>query len=284
MSDVREPAVAGKFYNGSEKGLESQIEKSFTHQHGPGKVPEPSESKLENILGLVSPHAGYPYSGPVAAHGYSKLAEKGKPEDIIIVGPNHLGFGANLSFDNSEKWRTPFGEVDINKDLRNEILSETINGELDATAHRREHSLEVQLPFLQYLYGNDFEIVPICMKSQDLETSQALGEAIGKVENSNGLLVIASTDLTHYESPEIANEKDEQVLEKIQDMDWKGVNQLASESKHSTCGYGPITATLLGTKELGGNRTEVYKHSNSGEIGGPSREVVGYASVGILKG
>jgi len=283
MSNIRKPAVAGKFYQGTEEGLKSQIEKCFEQEHGPGEIPEVSERGPQNMVGLISPHAGYPYSGPVAAHGFSKMAESGKPHKVVILGPNHSGFGAELAFDNSEAWETPLGEVNIDQALRDEILSKTLNGELDATAHRREHSLEVQIPFLQYLFANDFEIVPICLKRQDLETCEALGEAIGKVENGQNIIVIASTDLTHYESPKSAEKKDNQILEKIKTQDWKGVNELASKSDHSTCGYGPVTATLLATKRMGGNEVNLFKHSNSGEIGGPSREVVGYASLGIYR-
>ncbi len=282
MTNIRKPAVAGKFYAGTEKNLKGQIEDCFTDEYGPGNVPEVVEGS-RSLVGLVSPHAGYPYSGPVAAHGYSKLAEDGKPETVVILGPNHSGMGAGVAFDNSEKWKTPLGEVGLDESLRDKILAETENGELDASAHSREHSLEVQIPFLQYLFDNDFQIVPICLKRQDLQTCQSLGEAIGKTGPGKNLLVIASTDLTHYESPESAEEKDKQVIEKMKNLDWQAVVKTGSGRNYSVCGYGPVSATLLASKNLGGKNTELYKYATSGDTGGPAREVVGYCSLGISK-
>lgn len=282
MTKIRKPAVAGQFYSGTKNNLESQIENCFTHNHGPGKIPEVMDGP-RNLIGLVSPHAGYPYSGPVAVHGYSKLAKDGKPETVIILGPNHSGMGAGVAFDDSEKWKTPFGEVGLDNNLRDEILSETQEGELDSTAHSREHSIEVQVPFLQYLFDNDFQIIPICLKKQNLQTSQSLGKAIGKTGFEKDLLVIGSTDLTHYEPQDKAEEKDKEVIGKMENLDWQGVLETVSSGNYSVCGYGPISATILASKKLGGDDGELYKYATSGDTGGPSNEVVGYCSLGISK-
>ncbi|KXA89552.1 hypothetical protein AKJ62_02910 [candidate division MSBL1 archaeon SCGC-AAA259D14] len=278
---MRDPVVAGQFYAGSANGLRSQVEECFTDAHGPGEIPGVSKGPRK-LLGLVSPHAGYPYSGPVAAHGFSKLAEDGKPESVIIIGPNHTGAGPDISFDPSDGWRTPLGEVDIDKDLRDSILDKVEMAELDSYSHSREHSLEVQLPFLQYLFDDDFQIVPICMKGQNVKSSEALGNAIGESVSSD-VLIIASTDLTHYESPDVAESRDRKVIEKIEGMDWKGVVELVTEKGYSVCGYGPVSSTLLATENLGAERTELFKYATSGDTAGPSREVVGYCSLGIFK-
>lgn len=174
------------------------------------------------------------------------------------------------------------GEVEIDKDLRDSILDKVEMAELDSYSHSREHSLEVQLPFLQYLFDDNFQIVPICMKRQNVKSSEALGNAIGESVSSD-VLIIASTDLTHYESPDVAESRDRKVIEKIEGMDWKGVVELVTEKGYSVCGYGPVSSTLLATENLGAERTELFKYATSGDTAGPSGEVVGYCSLGIFK-
>lgn len=273
--------MAGQFYAGSESGLRSQIEECFTNTHGPGEVPEAREGPRE-LMGIVSPHAGYPYSGPVAAHGFSKLAMDGKPETIILIGPNHSGAGKPIAFDSSDRWRTPMGKIGVNVDLRAKILNEVEIAELDSSAHAREHSLEVQLPFVQNLFGSDFQIVPICMRRQDVEVCRALGEAIGE-SASGDTLIIASTDLTHYELQESAEPKDREVIEKMKALDWKGLVELVTGKNFSVCGYGPVASTILSAKKLGAERGELFKYATSGDTAGPSaRGVVGYCSFGFL--
>jgi len=280
MSGIRKPAVSGKFYPGTEERLKEQIEDCFHHEYGPGDLPEVDQRN--DLIGLVSPHAGYPYSGPVAANGFYELAKSGKPETVIILGPNHSGMGAEVAFDDSEKWETPLGEVNIDTDLREEIISNTEFGRLDSIAHNREHSLEVQIPFLQYLFRNDFQIVPICMKDQNYEICKKLGNKISQVCGEKDV-IIGSSDMTHYESPEIAKERDKEIIEKMKEMDAKGVNEKIRKENHSVCGYGPITTTIIASKKLGGDKSELYKYATSGDIGGPSKEVVGYCSIGYKK-
>ncbi len=281
MPDIRYPAVAGRFYGGSKSNLTAQIEDCFKHEHGPGPIPEVQKGPRE-IIGLVSPHAGYPYSGPVAAHGFSKLAEDGKPDSVIIIGPNHSGMGPEVSVDSSDLWETPLGQIEIDDSLRDKILEESETAELDSSAHLNEHSLEVQLPFLQYLFDEDFTIVPICMKKQSTETSRDLGEAIGEIIEGEEILIIASTDLTHYEPQRMAESKDREAIEKIKNLDWKGLLETVSRKNMSVCGYGPVAAMIVASKELGANKAELFKYATSGDTAGPTGQVVGYCSLGVL--
>ncbi len=281
MKNVRAPAVAGQFYRGNEAGLRSQIEECFEDDHGPGEVPGVVEDSSE-LVGLVSPHAGYPYSGPIAAHGFYRLAKEGKPESVVILGPDHSGFGAGISFDDFDGWRTPLGDVEVDKDLRDNIFNKVGIAEIESASHRKEHSIEVQIPFLQYLFDDDFQIVPINIGRQDLEVIKALGEAIGEVA-SEDVLVIASTDFSHYESQDVARSKDRRAIEKIRDLDWEGFLDLVSGSSFSVCGYGPVSATILASKKRGAEKAEIFKYATSGDTSGFSGGgVVGYCSLGFF--
>ncbi len=280
--NVRLPVVAGRFYAGSKDSLEKQIENCFKDSQGPGEIPE-VENGPRNILGLVSPHAGYPYSGPVAAHGFSKLAEDGRPDTAIIIGPNHSGMGAGISIDSSDSWKTPLGEVNINGAMRKKIAEMTELVELDPRAHTREHSVEVQLPFLQYLFGNDFQMVPICMKIQNLSASEEVGRAISKSVEGENTLIVASTDMTHYEPQNVAEKKDGKAIEKMEELDWEGLIKLIQEEGFSVCGYGPVATAILASKEMGAKKGNLFKYATSGDTAGPSNEVVGYCSLGLMK-
>lgn len=282
MVDVRPPAVAGSFYAGSESALRKQIEECYTHEHGPGEVPE-AKSGPRNILGLVSPHAGYPYSGPVAAHGFARLAEDGKPETFVILGPNHQGIGSGVSIMTSGKWSTPLGEIEIDNPLAEDIKNAGEIIDEDPIAHSREHSMEVQLPFLQHLFGSEFEIVPICMMMQDEETSEEVGHAIAESASERDVTIIASTDFTHYEPQEAAVSKDGKAIDEILKLDWEGLIRTISDENISMCGYGPVSAMLYATKKLGAQKANLLKYATSGDTSGPMPQVVGYGSIEVTR-
>jgi len=196
------------FYAGSAASLKQELKKCFKHRLGPGKLPNVEPISQNKIVTLVCPHAGYMYSGPVAAASYYELARYQKPDNIVIIGPNHTGMGSAISLMNRGKWSTPLGEIQINEELADSIIKNSPIVDMGEEAHIYEHSIEVQLPFLQYLYGNNFLFAPVCMMMQDLETSRELGEAIHKASNGKSTLIIASTDMTHYEPHNVATEKD----------------------------------------------------------------------------
>lgn len=279
---MRPPVVAGQFYAGSRLSLVEQIEWCYTHTHGPGKVPE-VQAGPRRLVGLVSPHAGYVYSGPVAAHGFARMAQDGRPGSIIILGPNHTGYGSGVSIMTSGKWGTPLGEVQVDKQLGEAIGKKSDIIDVDKVAHAHEHSLEVQLPFLQHLFGDEFKIVPICMMLQDLRTSKEVGEAVGEASIGKDVVVIASTDFTHYESQRLAVMKDRMAIDKILALDPDGLVQTVEEEAITMCGYGPVSAMLHAAKKLGAKKAELLKYATSGETAGPMPQVVGYGSIAVSR-
>lgn len=236
----------------------------------------------DDALGVVAPHAGFMYSGAAAGAVYSRIT----PADAyVVLGPNHSGLGVPYSIMSSGVWRMPFGEVDVNRDLAENIFVNSKYLEEDILAHEREHSIEVQLPFLQAL-GRDFTFVPVCVghmpfSDYSLEVARDIGEAIAKAANKTNekVVVIASTDLTHYEPQEAAKEKDKAVLDAIVSLDPKKLFEIVEQKKVSMCGLGPTAAMLYACLALGAKKASVVKYMTSGDVTGDFRQVVGYAGV-----
>ena len=279
---VRRPYVAGSFYPREPQRLRRDIENCFKHPLGPGTIPLKGV-KPRTIIGIVCPHAGYIYSGPVAAHSYRALSEEKAPETAIILCPNHTGLGSAVSLMGEGSWETPLGRLKIDSDLSNAIFKASGIIDIDESAHVYEHSIEVQLPFLQYLYGSSISIVPICMGFQDLETSRNIGEAVAKAVVERNVVVIASTDMTHQEPQQSATRKDKLVLDAIEAMDEEQVQGVVQTNHITMCGYGPVSATLVASKRLGANRAEILSYHTSGDITGDWGAVVGYASAKITR-
>ena len=282
-SELRKPAVAGSFYAGDSKSLDMQIEKCFLHKIGPGKIPSKMIKGERKIVGLISPHAGYMYSGPIAAHGFYKISLDGKPDTIIILGPNHRGFGADVSIMINGKWETPLGELEIDKDIAENILNNSKIIKVDNKAHQFEHSIEVQLPFIQYIFNKDVKIIPICMTRQDINTDIEIARSIcASVVNKN-ILIIASSDFTHYEPQEYAQNIDKQAIDAILEFDPKKLYDIIYRQNLTMCGPGPITTMLITCKYLGAKKVELLKYSTSGDITGMYNQVVGYASLVVYR-
>lgn len=271
---IRHPSVAGMFYEGDQRGLRNQIEACFLGPLGPGKLPK-AGAKARRIMGGVSPHAGYTYSGMVAAHLYSRIAEDGFPQSFIILGPNHTGRGSGLAIA-SEDFQTPLGIARIDKELAKALRKDLVDE--DDEAHHAEHSIEVQLPFLQFL-SPDVKFVPICMAFQDYESAVSVGKTIRDAIKGKDVVVIASTDMSHYVSKETARRKDALALDAIKSMDSKGLYEVVQDEDISMCGYGPVMATMTA---CAGGKATVLKYATSGDVQ-PMRDVVGYASVVIEK-
>jgi len=267
---VRKPAFAGQFYPKNEKALRNKIEECFEHELGPGSIPSEEGNKRE-LKGLVSPHAGYPYSGPVAAHSYDALVKDGIPESVIILGPSHQGMGAGIAVA-EEEYETPLGVVDIDDELVNELTNGLL--QVDNMAHSREHSIEVQMPFLQY-FSNSFKAVPICFNKQDLKTAKKVGEELRSVTEDKDVVIIASTDFSHYVLKENAKKKDKMAIDKILKNEPEGLFDTVQEEHISMCGYGPVVSMMIGS---GGTEGELLKYATSGDVT-PAREVVGYGAI-----
>jgi AmmeMemoRadiSam system protein B len=177
IPSVRYPIVAGSFYPSDPDSLRAAIEESFKHPLGPGSLPSVSEKRDKSIIGYVSPHAGYIYSGPVAAHVYYDLARAGKPETIIIIGTNHTGLGSLVSVYPKGRWATPLGELEVDEELARTIVNNSSYAELDVYAHEEEHSVEVQLPFIQYIYGDSVRITPIVLALHNPQVADDLARS-----------------------------------------------------------------------------------------------------------
>jgi hypothetical protein len=245
---------------------------------GPGVIPDKIGNK-RSIKGVLAPHAGYAASGPVAAHTYYKLVEDGFPETFVILCPNHYGIGSGVSAMTSGEWETPLGNVEIDQEFAQQLIQNSDIIDSESSAHLREHSCEIQIPFLQY-FKEDFKIVPVSMWMQDVETSHDIGIAIKETVETLGrdTVVIASSDFTHYEPQKAAYTKDRQVLDAIAQLDEKLMVKRVFELNVTMCGPGPVAATIVASKGLGAQNSEIIKYGTSGDVIGDKREVVGYAS------
>lgn len=261
---MRTPAVAGQFYPSSKKDLARELSHCFAG------VP----AKERRVLGAVVPHAGYIYSGNTAAYVYSSLPVV---DTFILVGPNHTGYGSPVSV-SSDSWSTPLGEVKADIEFIKALPKRIIDP--DDAAHKYEHSIEVQLPFLQHMF-HDFKIVPVCLGMQDEETAievgQEIAEAVRKADKR--CVIIASSDFTHFKPDNVARDDDAYCIKAILDLDVPEFYRRLFERTASVCGYGPIAAMLTATKELGARNAALLKYSTSGDTTGDFTSVVGYAGI-----
>ena len=278
----RPPAVSGIFYPSNPFELQKSIEQSFLNMNfGPGKMP-PSLNR-KKIYGIISPHAGYAYSGSVAANGYYQVSNMNY-ETVIMTGPNHYGIGSGVATMRQSLWKTPLGDVEVNTDFA-DIISKNTVIDMDDFSHIRDHCLEVQLPFLQRIRKHDtFRIVPIIMNLQDIETAKDVGRTIAQAitSASTNALLIASSDFTHYEPNEEAHRKDIELIDTILSLDVSSFYAVLERLDISACGYGAIASIMIAVKELGASKAELLKYATSGDITGDISSVVGYASIVFL--
>ncbi|MGM0640824.1 MAG: AmmeMemoRadiSam system protein B [Thermotogota bacterium] len=264
----RKPIAAGTFYPKEKKDLLKLMDYLFE------KNPKSKKNSEYQKSGIILPHAGYIFSGKAAAKAIEKI--KGKPKNIYILGPNHTGLGENISIMDKGEWLTPLGTVPINKTKSDEICK-LLGIEPDFKGHIREHSIEVQLPLLQYWFEKDIRIIPIAMKDQTKQTAKTLGEIIKQVASKEDLIV-ASTDLNHYENQETTIKKDEKIIADIKNLDIEKMYNDITDENISMCGYGPVAVLL--NQEF--KTVEIIKHTTSGETLDEYDTVVGYLSA-ILK-
>jgi len=267
---TRKPAVCGQFYPSSAKDLNSMIS-SFA-----GK-----EAQKDDVIGCILPHAGYVYSGKVAVATISRIKIK---DTVVLLGPNHTGLGANFSIMPQGTWQTPLGNVEINSQMANSFLSKSGYLEADALAHLEEHSLEVELPILQY-FRRDFRIVPIAIKTDNLsilnEVAQSLAGVIIENNLKSSVIFIASSDLTHYEPQKSAEKKDTLAIEAITALDEQKLRLAIKEFDISLCGFAPIAILIKVAKILGAKAGKLIKYQTSGDANGDTSSVVGYAGITI---
>ena len=267
---LRLPAVAGQFYPADRNALAEMIAEM---------MPEvPATERRESIV-AVSPHAGYVYSGAVAGKTFSMV---NIPEDVVIIGPNHHGYGSPLALMADGDWQTPLGNVPMNSELSRLILDSNNNIDNDISAHRQEHSLEVQVPFLQ-IRQPGLKLSPLVVSRLSLELCLYTGHQLATAvrELARPVLIVASTDMTHYESRESASRKDKQALANIQEIDPEALYNTVLGMNISMCGVIPTTIALAAASELGARECELVCYSDSGETSGDIDQVVGYAGLVI---
>lgn len=266
---IRKSAVAGTFYPGRAEELTVMLK----------QMVDPKKRK-EKALAVVSPHAGFIYSGYVAGAVFSSVL---LPEQFVILGPSHRGMRSLFAIMKKGAWQTPLGDIPLDSTLAQAILKRSSLIEEDDSAHAQEHSLEVQLPFIQYL-KQDFSIVPICISPMaDYQELEELAQAIagGIRESGRDVLVVASTDMSHYVSQETAKRKDFLAIEKVLALDAKGLFDVVQQEDISMCGFQPTTAAIRAAKELGAKKAELIRYQTSGDTSGNYNEVVGYAGLRI---
>jgi AmmeMemoRadiSam system protein B len=262
----RQPAVAGQFYAENSKQLRSDLESLIPEQSGRRKV-----------TGIIAPHAGYIYSGSIAGQVYASIEI---PATVLILGPNHHGAGAGAALYPDGQWLTPLGPVSINPRL-NSLLQQNIPlARPDTVAHEFEHSLEVQVPFIQYLRP-DATISALCLGHGDFDAIRQIGEGIAAAVRAYGadVLIVASSDMTHYESAESARRKDDLALSKVLGFDPQGLLQVCRSEHITMCGAVPAAVMLVAAGELGATQAELVAYGTSGDVTGDNRQVVAYAAV-----
>ncbi|MEN6370976.1 MAG: AmmeMemoRadiSam system protein B [Armatimonadota bacterium] len=283
---IRQPAVAGLFYDESPEDLRETMDACFLGPYGPGRLPVPAPIITRNIVGLICPHAGYRFSGYATASAFFDLADDGLPDTAVLIGPNHRGIGAPAAIMPQGSWLTPFGEVEIDSDAARAIMGATDLVTEDNRAHQPEHSLEVQVPFLQYL-GGKTKIVPILISiiawEDALLYAEELGRAITSAIDGKNAVVIASTDLTHYQPKAEAERKDRAAIAAMESLDYAGLIDVVARMDISMCGVVPTAIALAAHRSLGAKRADLLSYYTSGDIIGDTSQVVGYGALKAVK-
>ncbi|AMV72347.1 AmmeMemoRadiSam system protein B [Desulfuromonas carbonis] len=264
---LRQAAVAGQFYNSDPLLLRRQI------------LELTPEATTRQALGIVSPHAGYIYSGAIAAETFARVAI---PDRVVIIGPNHHGFGHPAAIYADGSWETPLGKVHVDADFAGRLLQRCPQTGADSAAHRFEHSLEVQVPFLQ-VRNPGARIVPLCLGHLPLTELLEIGEGLATLiaEDLHPTLIVVSSDMTHYEAGEIARGKDQLAIDCVLALDPEGLYRTVRERRISMCGVLPTVVLLAAARVLGATGAELIRYGNSGDVTGDQQEVVGYAGLAI---
>jgi MEMO1 family protein len=273
-SILRHPAVAGRFYPANPEDLRAEV-RSFLQSHSA----QPATAKLTptRAIGCIAPHAGYMYSGHVAGAVYARIDI---PRRCIVMCPNHTGMGRALAILSDGAWETPLGEIPIDGELAIALKQSFPALNEDAAAHRAEHAAEVELPFL-LLRQPELKFVPIALGTGQLDVLEQLGLSLADVivAEKDPVLIVASSDMNHYESDEITRVKDHRAIERILTLDPRGLHEVVTQQNISMCGLGPAVAMLTAARKLGAKSAELVRYATSGEISGDYDRVVGYAGV-----
>lgn len=274
--NVRKPAMAGSWYPGTEKALSAEIDKYLDAAAKSGQA--------GRLAALVAPHAGYMYSGPTAAYSYKNLIGE-TSGTVVLVGPSHRAYFQGVAAYASGAWESPLGEVQVDAELARAVISQDPEHIKDIpSAHSQEHSLEIQLPFLQRVLKPGFRIVPLMMFDHSLPACRRLASALAKAIGARqDVLLVASTDLSHFHSDAQARKLDKVVEERVSRFDPEGLAAALESGKCEACGGGPVVAVMLAARELGADTAVVYRYQTSGDVSGDKSQVVGYLAAGIYR-
>jgi AmmeMemoRadiSam system protein B len=280
--NTRLPVVAGSFYPRKENELLISLQDSFNDRLGPGKTPVLVHGGTKNIFGLICAHAGYYYSGSAVAHSILALDGEDIYDAVVILGLNHRLAGYPIAASSDDYWRTPLGDIRVAYELNAKLMEMTDKIKCDNRAHMNEHSIEVQLPFIQYIMPN-VPIVPISIGDARIADLQELGSALATLANQHRILFIASTDLTHYENQREARRKDAIAMDKIAAIDIDGLLTVVRKNGISMCGVLPTCTLLAAAKESGIKFGKILHYHTSGDVSGDLNRVVGYGSMVFTK-
>jgi|SRR5271166_5833253 len=269
---LRHPAVAGRFYPGNPDDLRAEAQ-SYLAQTSSTNAPV-------RAIGCIAPHAGYMYSGHVAGAVFARIEI---PRLCVVLCPNHTGFGHPLAIMSEGAWETPLGEVPIAAEFAQTLKRQFPALHEDSAAHRAEHATEVELPFLQ-VRQPELTFVPIALGTSQFEVLEQVGKALAEVirQNPNPVMIVASSDMNHYESDAVTRAKDHRAIERILTLDPRGLFDVVTQQKVSMCGFGPAVVMLTAARQLGAKSAELVKYATSGDVSGDRDMVVGYAGVVVV--
>jgi hypothetical protein len=267
--NIRKSVIAGSWYPGNPGILRTDIENFFQNVRA---------RKVDGqIIGLIAPHAGYVYSGQIAAYSYNSIRGVKKYDAVIVIGPSHRTHFQGVSIYDRGGYETPLGVVPVDVSLAKRIAAHSEIVSYIPEAHQHEHSIEIQLPFLQVALG-EFSFVPLVMGDQNRHTCEALAEAIGAAVGNQNVLVVGSSDLSHFHSYDKATKLDHAALSRIAQMDGAGLLRDLENDSCEACGGGPMVTTMMASRILGAENAALLKYGNSGDVTGDKKSVVGYAS------
>lgn len=282
-SNIRKAISAGNLYPSEPASLKKAIENSFLHAEGPGKLPD--QKSAGHVLGLVVPHDMITNSGPVAAHAYSRVFGLDDFDTVVLLGPDQKNTASEVTIYPNGVWETPLGQIEVDEEVCKKIANDFPKAKLDTNPHMSETSLEVQLPFLQYVFKHTFKIVPICVPQLDVSVYVELGKVIAKVAKERKILVIGVSNLVKNSVYAQALQRDAIVFDRIAKPVYADMAKLYNtmqEKKIAISGYGPVTAVVTVVQQLGTKKTEAVKYTTSGQTTGDYSSVVGYCAMAFV--
>lgn len=278
MADVRPSPIAGRWYEGNAKALSRSVDEFLDNAELPALDGE--------VMGVIAPHAGHVYSGAVAGYAFAALRSR-TPSLVAVISPMHHPYYYPLLTTSHEAYRTPLGDIPVDRDALNEldvVLKSELDFGLSPVPHDPEHSLEIELPFLQRALKSDWTLLPVMVHSQDPQVAQGLGRALAQVLREKNFALVASTDLSHFYNQDTALKYDRAMLKTFESFDPESAYDLERAGKGFACGLGAVTAVMWASRELGANKVKVLRHATSGDVTGDYSSVVGYGAAVILKG